>query len=77
MSDSFKDIMENLDQAVETLESGDLELEDALEVFKKGVELVKQGNNRLNKMESKVELLLKEMDAGQVEEFDPQIEGGE
>jgi exodeoxyribonuclease VII small subunit len=54
----FEAIIEKLDEIVEKLESGDLPLEDSLELFKQGVGLVKSGTTRLNDMEKKIEQLL-------------------
>jgi exodeoxyribonuclease VII small subunit len=44
------------------LESGDLSLEASLETFEKGVGLVKFCNQKLNEIEKKVELLVKDKD---------------
>lgn len=56
----FESALEELEGVVEQLESGDLSLEDALAAFEKGVGLVKYCNQKLNEVEKKVELLLKD-----------------
>jgi len=56
----FETALENLEQVVEQLESGDLALEDSLAAFEKGVGLVKFCNQKLNDVEKKVELLIKD-----------------
>jgi exodeoxyribonuclease VII small subunit len=56
----FESALEELEGVVEQLESGDLSLEDALAAFEKGVGLVKYCNQKLNEVERKVELLLKD-----------------
>ena len=56
----FESALEELEGVVEQLESGDLSLEDALTAFEKGVGLVKYCNQKLNEVERKVELLLKD-----------------
>ena len=55
----FESALEDLEQVVEQLESGDLALEDSLAAFEKGVGLVKFCNQKLNEVEKKVELLIK------------------
>lgn len=56
----FEAALEELEQVVERLESGDLALEDALAAFEKGVGLVKLCNEKLTEVEKKVELLIKD-----------------
>jgi exodeoxyribonuclease VII small subunit len=56
----FEIALEELEQVVEQLESGDLPLEDSLAAFEKGVGLVKLCNQKLNEVEKKVELLVKD-----------------
>lgn len=55
---SFKEASVELEQVVRSLESGDLELEDALERYARGVELLKSLRGRLVKAEQKVQVLL-------------------
>jgi exodeoxyribonuclease VII small subunit len=59
-SDKFETALEELERVVEQLESGDLSLEEALAAFEKGVGLVKQCNQKLNEVEKKLELLVKD-----------------
>jgi exodeoxyribonuclease VII small subunit len=56
----FETALEELEQVVEQLDSGELSLEDALAAFEKGVGLVKYCNEKLNDVEKKVELLVKD-----------------
>jgi exodeoxyribonuclease VII small subunit len=56
----FEAALEELEQVVEQLESGDLSLEDSLAAFEKGVGLVKLCNQKLTEVEKKVELLVKD-----------------
>ena len=58
----FETALEELEQVVEQLESGDLSLEDSLAAFEKGVGLVKLCNQKLTEVEKKVELLVKDME---------------
>lgn len=57
---NFETALEDLEQVVEQLESGDLPLDDSLAAFEKGVGLVKFCNHKLNEVEKKVELLVKD-----------------
>ena len=55
---SFKDASVELEQIVRALEAGDLELEDALERYGRGVELLGSLRERLSEAEQKVRVLL-------------------
>ena len=57
---NFETALEELEQVVEQLESGELPLDDSLAAFEKGVGLVKFCNQKLNEVEKKVELLVKD-----------------
>ncbi len=58
----FEAALEDLENVVEQLESGDLSLENSLATFEKGVRLVKFCNQKLTEVEKKIELLVKERD---------------
>ena len=49
-SKKFEAALEELEQVVEQLESGDLSLEDSLAAFEKGVGLVKLCNEKLTEV---------------------------
>ena len=55
---TFKEASIELEQIVRALESGDLELEDSLERYSRGVELLKSLRARLSSAEQKVRVLL-------------------
>lgn len=55
---SFKEASIELEQVVRALESGDLELEDSLSYYARGVELLKSLRERLASAEQKVQLLM-------------------
>ena len=59
-SKKFESALEDLEQLVDQLESGELSLEESLEAFEKGVGLVKYCNQKLNEVEKKVEILIKD-----------------
>ena len=56
----FESALAELEQVVEQLESGELSLEDALSAFEKGVGLVRFCNQKLNDVEKKIEMLVKD-----------------
>ena len=55
---TFKEASVELEQIVRSLESGDLELEDSLERYSRGVEILKALRERLSSAEQKVRVLL-------------------
>ncbi|ERL12201.1 exodeoxyribonuclease VII small subunit [Olegusella massiliensis] len=55
---SFKEASVELEQIVRALEAGDLELEDALARYSRGVELLADLRKRLAHAEQRVEVLL-------------------
>lgn len=56
----FEAALEELEGVVEQLETGDLELEESLAAFEKGVGLVKYCNQKLTEVEKKIEMLIKD-----------------
>jgi len=56
----FEEAMERLEHIVESLESGDLSLEDSLERFEEGMKLVGFCSKKLEEAEQKVTLLIKD-----------------
>jgi len=74
---NFESALEDLEQVVEQLESGELALEDSLAAFEKGVGLVKYCNQKLNEVEKKVELLVKDKEGKlQLKSFEDLPVGG-
>lgn len=55
---TFKEASIELEQIVRSLEAGDLELEESLERYGRGVELLRSLRARLNDAEQKVRVLL-------------------
>lgn len=55
---SFREASTELEQIVRALEGGDLELEDALDQYGRGVALLKSLRTRLSDAEQKVRVLL-------------------
>ena len=65
---SFEDAMVELEDIVEKLEKGELTLDESLEYFKKGVELSKYCNNRLEEVEREISILVEGQDGEIIEE---------
>jgi len=61
---SFKEASVELEQIVRALEAGDLELEDSLARYQRGVELLASLRARLADAEQKVQVLVAGADAG-------------
>jgi len=57
---SFEAALHELERTVESLESGDLPLEDALKAFENGVKCAALCREALGAVESRVELLIRE-----------------
>jgi exodeoxyribonuclease VII small subunit len=56
----FEEAMERLEQIVESLEGGDLTLEESLKIFEEGMKLIRFCSKKLEEAEQKVTLLIKE-----------------
>ncbi|RJR41017.1 MAG: exodeoxyribonuclease VII small subunit [Desulfobacteraceae bacterium] len=56
----FEAAMERLECIVQSLESGDLPLDESLKVFEEGMQLVQFCTKKLDEAERKVSILLKE-----------------
>ncbi|HKV38951.1 MAG TPA: exodeoxyribonuclease VII small subunit [Blastocatellia bacterium] len=59
---SFESSLKELEEIVQSLEAGDLPLEQSLELFEKGVRITRECQTRLDEAERKVEILLKGAD---------------
>lgn len=57
-STSFETTISELEQIVSQLESGDLELEQSLKLFERGIELTRLSQNKLQEAEQKVKILM-------------------
>jgi len=74
MEKSFETSLCELEQIVEKLESGDLPLEESLELFEKGTKLSRECRARLTNAERRIEILVKDA-SGEigVEQFNPDL----
>lgn len=59
---SFEKALERLEKIVEALEAGELALEEALKRYEEGVKLVRICQDRLSKVEKRIEVLRKNLD---------------
>jgi exodeoxyribonuclease VII small subunit len=60
---SFETLLKRLEKLLDSLEHGDLPLEQAMAAFEEGVGLVRACHQKLDEVQRRVELLLKD-DAG-------------
>jgi exodeoxyribonuclease VII small subunit len=72
MENTFERSLEELETIVNRLESGDLPLEESLELFERGVKLSRKCRERLANAERRIEVLTKDADGAlTTEEFEP------
>ena len=57
MSETFEEALAALEESVQRLEAGDLKLEEALEVFEKGVAASRVCGQRLDQTRERVQVL--------------------
>lgn len=65
----FEIAMENLEEIVEDMETGDLSLEAAMKKFEQGVKLTGECHKALQKAEQKVNILLEKQGEFTLQEF--------
>ena len=59
---TYKEASQELELTIRALESGEMELEESLESYTRGVELLKSLRGRLATVEQKVSVLMKDVD---------------
>ena len=64
-SKSFEKSVEQLDAIVSQMESGELSLDESLQLFEKGVKLTRSCQKTLVEAEKKIEKLMNSMDSEQ------------
>ena len=64
---NFETALENLEQLVSSMESGDLSLEDSLKAFEKGIKLTRECQTALKKAQQKIQILINE--EGRIDEI--------
>jgi len=74
--DRFEDALNRLEKIVAKLEEGEIPLEESLKLFEEGVRLSRICNQKLDEVEKRVEILLKEKDGLlRSHPFDPSAHG--
>lgn len=68
-SPTFEQSLAELERIVDTMEQGDLSLDEALSHFERGVKLAKESQRTLEQAEQKVKILLNEQDNSQLADF--------
>ena len=63
---NLEKLITELESIVNKMESDDINVEDSLKSYEKGISLIKNAQNKLKKIEQKVEILSKE---GTLENF--------
>jgi len=72
MEKTFESALGELESIVKKLEQGDLDLEESLKLFEKGVKLSRECRERLAKAERRIEILLKDSNGNlSVQNLDP------
>ncbi|WP_343554115.1 exodeoxyribonuclease VII small subunit [Pantoea sp.] len=71
---SFESALQQLEQIVSRLESGELPLEQALNEFERGVQLARTGQQTLQQAEQRVQILLSDEKNAPLAPFTPENE---
>ena len=69
---NFEKALENLEQLVSSMDSGELSLEDSLKAFETGIKLTRECQTALKEAEQKIQILMNE--EGDTEEMKPKDE---
>jgi exodeoxyribonuclease VII small subunit len=69
---SFESGLQELEAIVKEMESGDLPLERALELFEKGMRLSESCRKQLQEAETRIEILVRKGDKVEPEPFGPE-----
>ncbi|KHF24133.1 exodeoxyribonuclease VII small subunit [Solemya velum gill symbiont] len=64
----FEEALNELEKLVETMESGELTLEESLKTFEKGVALTRQCETALREAEQKIEMLSQASEDAELEQ---------
>lgn len=67
---NFEEALSELEQLVETMEQGELSLEESLKQFEKGIALASNCQQSLQKAEQKIELLIEKNGELLTKDFD-------
>lgn len=70
---SFREVMSELDAIVAALEGNQLELEESLKLYERGVELLRVSKTRLDEAQQKVTVLLGTLDVDTDDSVDTKL----
>ena len=65
----FETTLKDLEEIVTRLESGDLPLEEALNEFENAIKLVQQGQEKLQKAEQRIQILLQKYELSPLSDY--------
>ncbi len=70
----FEDAISRIEEIIKKLETGEIPLEESLKLFEEGINLINFCQKKLNEVEQKVEILVKN-EGGEIETrpFDPSL----
>lgn len=74
---SFETAISELETIVQQLESGDLELEQSLKLFERGIELTRISQGRLQEAEQKVQVLMEKQGNLELQPFQVESDSSE
>ena len=74
---TFESAISELETIVNQLESGDLELEQSLQLFERGIELTRLSQSRLQEAEQKVQILMEKQGNLELQPFNENPGQGE
>ncbi|MEW6990108.1 exodeoxyribonuclease VII small subunit [Colwelliaceae bacterium 6441] len=66
---SFEDSLNELEQIVQNLEKGELNLEDSMSLFERGLNLSQVSQEKLKDAEQKVQILMNKNGKAELEDF--------
>ena len=69
---NFEKTLAELEQLVETMEEGELSLEESLKYFERGIGLTKTCQRALTEAEQKIRILLEKEGKSELESFTPE-----
>ena len=67
---TFEEALGQLEQLVDTMEKGEMSLDDSLKAFEEGIKLTRQCQQSLQEAEQKVKILLENTTDAELESFD-------
>ena len=68
---NFEELMKDLEEITNKLEKGDLSLDESVDLFEKGMKISKECNEKLEKAEKRITILIN-AETGEEKEFNPE-----